>query len=336
MKKRFFLFFILSLLLLLTACGDAGAGVSEPSGAEDRQSGDTLAEADPLDPGSEEGAVLVAYFSCTGNTKAVAEYAAETLHADLYEIVPQEPYTAADLNYNNRESRAAREKNDPSCRPAVAGGVNGMERYDTVLLGYPIWWGQAPQIISTFLESYDFSGKTIVPFCTSGSSGIGSSAENLRGLCSSEAVWHEGKRFGGGVSELEVQEWAAGLKPQDKTQEKNTMKITVGDVVFQANLEDNSSAEALRNLLANGPLTVQMHDYGNFEKVGELGQSLPANDEQITTGPGDLILYQGSRFVIYYDTNTWNFTRLGKIENATKERLLEALGDGDVRVTLSL
>ena len=117
---------------------------------------------------------------------------------------------------------------------------------------------------------------------------------------------------------------------------KNTMKITVGDVVFQANLEDNSSAEALRNLLANGPLTVQMHDYGNFEKVGELGQSLPANDEQITTGPGDLILYQGSRFVIYYDTNTWNFTRLGKIENATKERLLEALGDGDVRVTLSL
>ena len=114
------------------------------------------------------------------------------------------------------------------------------------------------------------------------------------------------------------------------------MKITVGDVVFQANLEDNSSAEALRNLLANGPLTVQMHDYGNFEKVGELGQSLPANDEQITTGPGDLILYQGSRFVIYYDTNTWNFTRLGKIENATKERLLEVLGDGDVRVTLSL
>lgn len=118
--------------------------------------------------------------------------------------------------------------------------------------------------------------------------------------------------------------------------EGSSMKITVGDTTFMATLSDNSSVDALRELLMEGPLTISMSDYGNMEKVGPIGTSLPENNEQITTGAGDIILYQGNSLVIYYDTNSWNFTWLGRIEDATQEELKEALGNGDVTVTLSL
>lgn len=123
---------------------------------------------------------------------------------------------------------------------------------------------------------------------------------------------------------------------EEEVLNENLLYITAGDTTFTAILSDNSSAEALKELLNEGPLSIPMRDYGNFEKVGNLGTSLPRNDEQITTGPGDVILYQGNAITIYYDTNSWNFTRLGKIENVTKEELLEAFGEGDVTVTLSM
>lgn len=118
--------------------------------------------------------------------------------------------------------------------------------------------------------------------------------------------------------------------------EDNTMKITAGDTTFTATLADNSSAEALKELLAEGPLTINMSDYAGMEKVGPIGKDLPRNDEQISTGAGDIILYQGNSLVIYYDTKSWNFTRIGKIEGVTGEELLDAFGNGDVTVTFSL
>ena len=142
---------------------------------------------------------LVVYFSCTGTTELVAEYITEILEADSYQIVPEDPYTEADLAYYTN-GRADQEQNDPDVRPAISGGVENMDEYDTIILGYPIWHGQAPRIISTFLESYDFSGKTIVPFCTSHSSGIGSSADNLHVLCADSTLWMEGRRFEAGTS----------------------------------------------------------------------------------------------------------------------------------------
>lgn len=114
------------------------------------------------------------------------------------------------------------------------------------------------------------------------------------------------------------------------------MKITEGDTVFTATLADNSSAAALKELLVKGPLTINMHDYANMEKVGPIGTSLPTNDEHIVTEPGDIILYLGNSLVIYYDTNTWNFTRIGRLNDVTQAELLEALGKGDVTVTFSL
>ena len=159
----------------------------------------------------EETNVLVAYFSCTGNTRSLAEHAAGALNATLYEIKPEIPYTSSDLNWRDNSSRASLEKNEPSSRPAISGTVEDMKKYDIVFLGYPIWWGQVPQIINTFLESYDFSGKTIIPFCTSGSSEIGSSATNLHGLCSDSTNWLAGVRFPRDASRDDLVTWINGL-----------------------------------------------------------------------------------------------------------------------------
>ena len=157
-----------------------------------------------------EARVLVAYFSATGNTENIAGHLETVLGADLYEIVPQEPYTSADLNYGSSNSRAEREINDPTARPAISGSVDNMDDYDVVFLGYPIWWGQAPKIVYTFLESYDFESKTIVPFCTSASSGIGSSATNLHDLAP-DANWLSGQRFSGSASLSAIGSWVDGL-----------------------------------------------------------------------------------------------------------------------------
>ena len=154
---------------------------------------------------------LVVYFSCTGTTELVAEYITEILGADSYQIVPEDPYTETDLAYYTN-GRADQEQNDPDVRPAISGGVENMDEYDTIILGYPIWHGQAPRIISTFLESYDFSGKTIVPFCTSHSSGIGSSADNLHVLCADSTLWMEGRRFEAGTSKKTIEEWLYGYE----------------------------------------------------------------------------------------------------------------------------
>ena len=164
--------------------------------------------AEASDQGS--GRVLVAYFSATHTTEGVAEKIAEGLQADLYEIVPEEPYTEDDLNYNDNNSRSTLEMNDASARPAISGSVENMDQYDVVFLGYPIWWGEAPRIIDTFVESYDFSGKTIIPFCTSGGSGMGSSATDLEQLTSG-AEWLEGQRLSKNDSQDDIMKWVNSL-----------------------------------------------------------------------------------------------------------------------------
>lgn len=161
-------------------------------------------------PEVQESRILVAYFSATNTTEGVAEHIANGLNADIYEIIPETPYTDADLNYNDNNSRTTIEMNDLDARPAISGSVENMEQYDIVFIGYPIWWGEAPRIVSTFMESYDFSGKTIVPFCTSGGSGMGYSASNLEKLTSG-AEWLSGKRLNGNDSQDTVMEWVSSL-----------------------------------------------------------------------------------------------------------------------------
>ena len=139
---------------------------------------------------------LVAYFSASGVTARTAKEIAEAVGGDLYEIRPAQPYTSADLNWMDKKSRSTLEMNDPACRPAIAEPVEHMEQYDTVFVGFPIWWYVEPRIVDTFLESYDFSGKTVIPFATSGGSGIGKAEESLRAHCP-KAGWKKGRLLNG-------------------------------------------------------------------------------------------------------------------------------------------
>ncbi len=154
--------------------------------------------------------VLVVVFSATGTTKGVAEKIAAIENADLYEIVAAEPYSDEDLNYNDNNSRTSKEQNDASVRPGIASESIDITKYSKIYIGYPIWWGQEPRIMDTFVESYDFGDIIMIPFCTSGSSGIGKSGSTLADL-SGNGNWIEGKRFDGGVSEDALREWINGL-----------------------------------------------------------------------------------------------------------------------------
>jgi flavodoxin len=194
MKRILSFLLAVCLLMALTACGNqtTSSGETSPSEPETSQiqtpssTPETTPEPDPSSSEpeqTEEGErTLVVYFSATGNTKAVAEKIAELTGADIYEIVPAEPYTADDLDYNVSDCRANREMNDASARPAIGGDSIDVSGYDTVMIGYPIWWGTMPRIINTFLDTYDLSGKVILPFCTSGGSGVSQSVSDIRSV----------------------------------------------------------------------------------------------------------------------------------------------------------
>lgn len=218
MKKAIVILLSLTMILGLTACGNSASKTKQPSTEDtfveskaDTESAETSTNMENTDnQDAQEHKILVAYFSATGTTKGVAEHIANGLNADIYEIVPEEAYTDADLDYNDNNSRTTIEMNDPDARPAISGSVENMEQYDIVFIGYPIWWGEAPRIVSTFVESYDFSGKTIVPFCTSGGSDIGSSATSLEQLTNG-ATWLDGRRLNGSDSQDTVMEWVNSL-----------------------------------------------------------------------------------------------------------------------------
>lgn len=209
MKKMISIMLSAICMITISACGSA-SGAERPS-----DSGGSTSGMNALSSSTAGGKTLIAYFSATGTTQPLAEYASEALGADLYEIVPVQPYTQADLAYYT-DGRADREQGDPSARPAISGSALEMSQYNVIILGYPIWHGQAPKIISTFLESYDFSGKTIVPFCTSQSSGIGSSDTNLHTLAAA-ANWLPGRRFAGSTSKNVIEEWIRGLDINENT-----------------------------------------------------------------------------------------------------------------------
>ena len=200
MKKLFLLLMALMLLCM-------------PALAEDATSSATLSVDDFPRLPKEDSRILVVFFSPEKTVCSAAIAAANALGSEIFEIRPAEPYTAEDLNYHDRQSRTSIEMNDPASRPEIE-ELPVLDRFDTILLGYPIWWGQAPRILCTFVESVDLSGKTVIPFCTSGSSGAGSSAVNLQKLGSETAVWLEAKRFNNGSTKEDVYAWVESLNLQ--------------------------------------------------------------------------------------------------------------------------
>lgn len=221
MKKR-----LLSLLIagVMTAGLLSGCGASEDtqdqsdSAAQSDQSADetgsdteTNAE-DTSDSGASDGETLVVYYSATGNTEAVANYIADATGGDLFELEPVEPYTDEDLNYNDENSRVSQEHEDESLRDVelVSTTVDGFDDYSVVYLGYPVWWGEAAWPVNQFIENNDFTGKTVIPFCTSASSGIGDSGQLLEKMAGT-GNWLEGQRFRSSASEEDVVDWVDSL-----------------------------------------------------------------------------------------------------------------------------
>ena len=287
-------------------------------------------------PPSTGSKTLVAYFSCTGGTKALAEALAQHLGADLYAITPDQPYTAGDLDYRDSTSRSAREQNDPAARPALGGATLNLSSYDRVYLGYPLWFGQAPRILSTFLESHDFAGKTIIPFCTSGSSALGSSAQNLRPLAAT-ATWLEGRRFDRGATPETLAAWADGLFAQAPAPDEEEgdslpkLRIQVGGRSFAATLVDNAAARSFAESL---PMTVEMGELNGNEKYYYLPKALPTSSQRPgTLRTGDLMLYGSDCLVLFYETfsSGYSYTPLGSVDDPAG--LAAALGGGSVEVT---
>lgn len=233
MKRAISVLLSLTMLFSLTACGGNGSSSSQASSSAPESS---AAESSALQPSSSSesevssevsseapvssqaqdtgsgSSVLVVYYSATGNTAQVAQYIADSTGGDLFEIQPVEPYTDDDLNWTDDNSRVSREHADESLRDVelVADTVDNWDQYDTVFIGYPIWWGIAAWPVDGFVEANDFSGKTVIPFCTSSSSGLGESGQLLADMAGT-GDWQEGQRFRSGASQEDVQSWIEGL-----------------------------------------------------------------------------------------------------------------------------
>ena len=179
--------------------------------------------------------------------------------------------------------------------------------------------------MDTFVENNDFGTAKVIPFCTSGSSGIGQSGKNLAANAGS-GNWLEGKRFAGSATEDEIKEWI-GSMPRE-------MKLEINGKEVPVIWEDNDSVKQLANIAASG-LTIKMSPYGGFEQVGPIGQSITASDKQITTSPGDIVLYSGDQIVIFYGSNTWSYTKLGKIDLSEKE-LTDLLSKDAVDISIAV
>ena len=227
-KKLLSLSLAAVMALSLAACGQSdttddsqSAGQSQeetstPAPTPTPENGEDISTPDASEPedsqSGESGGVLVVYYSATGNTEAVAGYIAEATGGDLFELEPAEPYTDADLNWTDENSRVTLEHEDESLRDVelVADTVDNWDSYDTVFIGYPIWWGIAAWPVDTFVEANDFTGKTVIPFCTSSSSGLGQSGELLAEMAGT-GDWLEGQRFRSSASQEDVTEWVASL-----------------------------------------------------------------------------------------------------------------------------
>ncbi len=209
MNKRIRIITILLMILSILAfagCSSTNDTAEEPAETETAQTEEQ--EAVPDESGKD---TLVVYFSATGTTKGVAEKIAAITGADLYEIKAAQEYTSADLDWNDSDSRTTHEQNDKSARPEIGSDPVSLDGYSTIYIGFPIWWGEEPRIMDTFVESYDFDGITMIPFCTSGGSGIGMSGKNLESNAGS-GKWLEGDRLNGSASEEELKAWIDGLQ----------------------------------------------------------------------------------------------------------------------------
>lgn len=254
--------------------------------------------------------ILVAYFSFTNNTQVIATLMADILGADTYQITPSEAYTSDNNNYYDSSTRAYQEQYGPaSARPAINATL-GSTDYDVILLGFPIWYGKVPRVVLTFLDTYDLSGKVVIPFCTSGSSGISTAQTELQSTYST-IKWKTGARLNGYTTE-QLKTWLSGFGLNNAP-----FKLTIGGNVFNAELANNATAQAFNALL---PTTLSMTELNGNEKYKYLDTTLPTNAScPGTIHAGDILLYGNNCVVVFYKTfnTSYSYTKIGKITDPT-------------------
>ena len=279
---------------------------------------------------------LIIYFSATGTTGDAAAKIQEAVGADIVRLVPKTDYSSADLKYTDNSCRANKEQAE-NTMPAISTVIRNIDQYNTIYIGYPIWHGKEPGVIRTFLSKYSMEGKTVLPFCTSGSSGISGSMLHIRDMSEGADVKNGKDLTHSSVKDIE--EWIKkeneiSVKSDDGGYTVRDMKMKIGNKEVDVIWEDNESVKALRELVGSETISINMSMYGGFEQVGEIGTSLPRNDAQTTTSCGDIVLYSGDKLVVFYGSNSWSYTRLGKITGLDRAQLTELLSEGDVTITI--
>ncbi len=289
---------------------------------------------------------LVVYYSFTGNCKTLATALAGYTEADVLEIRPAEEgldYAANNYTIGSSLIAAIREKpNEASSYPAIKQVNRNAADYETILIVTPLWWSNMAAIMQSYLfkEGSKMKGKKVGLIVSSASSGISSVVADARRLVpdaqwAGEAQWiHNGNRSKG--DEL-VKAWWNELNKSEESM-PSEIKISVSGKSLPVKIEDNVATRALVAALREASITFEAHDYGGFEKVGGLGRTLPSSDSQMTTQPGDVILYSGNQIVLFYGSNSWSYTRIGKMQYGTLDELKTFLqaGKGNISVTLSL
>lgn len=255
---------------------------------------------------------LVLYFSATNNTEQVAKYISEITSSDILKIIPKDAYTNEDLDYNNNNSRANREQNDENARPEISNKLD-LENYDIIYLGYPIWWEEEPRIILTLLDNYNLENKTIIPFCTSGGSGIELSVSNIRNYNDKLNVL-DGKRFSSNSSKEEVITWINSLNINSNSNSKSA-KLLINNKEYSITLEDNETVDALIN---NMPLNLSMSNLNGNEFYSYLDFTLSTNSYNPgKINKGDIYLYGNNCLVIFYESfnTSYSYTKIGKLDD---------------------
>ncbi len=330
---------LVSLLIFQVGCKpvELTPAVPEPSQEEQNENPVTV---------EPSGKTLVVYYSFTGNCKTLAAVLAGYAGADVLEIQPaQEGLDYAANNYAIGSSliAAIREKpNDPASYPAIKAVNRDAADYENIVIVTPLWWSNMAAIMQSYLfkEGSKLKDKKVGLIVSSASSGISSVVADAKRLVpeakwAGEALWINNSNRS--KSDELVKEWWDGLNKSEDTMPVE-IKITVSGKSLPVKIEDNVATKALVAALREASITYEAHDYGGFEKVGGIGRTLPSGDSQITTQPGDVILYASDQIVLFYGSNSWSYTRIGKIQYGTLDELKTFLqaGKGNISVTLSL
>ena len=289
---------------------------------------------------------LIVYYSYTNNTEQIVDDLKTMINADVIEVEPANKnldYAANNYAIGTEQlNKIKNNPNDESSYPAIDPVIVDMSIYNTVIIATPLWWSQMASNMQTLLFKYgdEMAGKNIgliVSSHSSGISGVEADAKRLvpNGKFYAKSLWINASKHSQRKALLE--QWLKDVNYNDNVNvDYNTMNLKVNNSTMKVKLSDNAATKALVERLKEGTITYNAYDYGGFEKVGALGFSLPSNDTYITTEPGDIMLYTSNQLCIFFDSNSWEYSPIGKIEGMTKQQLKDAFGTGEVSITLSL